>query len=295
MPTCARAVFADKVARPLGLALEHAAYGAHRIAAANMIRAIRAVSIERGRDPRDYALCAFGGNGPVFACAMARELGMRRIVVPPAPGLFSAFGLLYADVEHHYGRTFRRLLRQLDLGALNEAWDHLIDSGARTARRPRASPPRGCASSGRPACTTRGRPSTSPCRCPWARSIRPRSPALEEAFGQEHERTYGHRAGPEEPVELTEIRVIGQGIPERPLTPQAFDLAADDRRRPLAATARLLRPGDRLARHPGHARGPPSRRPTTAPASSRNTTPPASSRPARAPSLDDAGNILIRI
>ena len=104
-------MFEDKVARPLGLSLEHAAYGAHRIAAANMIRAIRAVSIERGRDPRDYALFAFGGNGPVFACAMARELGMRTIVVPPAPGLFSAFGLLYADVEHHYGRTFRRLLR----------------------------------------------------------------------------------------------------------------------------------------------------------------------------------------
>ena len=52
--------------------------------------------------------------------------------------------------------------------------------------------------------------------------------ALEEAFGQEHERTYGHRAGPEEPVELTEIRVIGHGVPERPLTPHALDLACDD-------------------------------------------------------------------
>jgi N-methylhydantoinase A len=52
---------------------------------------------------------------------------------------------------------------------------------------------------------------------------------LEEAFGQEHERTYGHRAGPEEPVELTEIRVIGQGIPERPLTPQVLNPVPDDR------------------------------------------------------------------
>ena len=92
-----------------------------------MIRAIRAVSIERGRDPREYALCAFGGNGPVFACAMARELGMRRIVVPPAPGLFSAFGLLYAEVEHHYARSFRRLLRELDRIALARAWDELAD------------------------------------------------------------------------------------------------------------------------------------------------------------------------
>ena len=51
---------------------------------------------------------------------------MRRIVVPPAPGLFSAFGLLYADVEHHYGRTFRRILRQMDFDVLNTAWDELV-------------------------------------------------------------------------------------------------------------------------------------------------------------------------
>jgi N-methylhydantoinase A len=126
----ARAVFAERIARPLRLSLEHAAYGAQRIASANMMRAIRAVSVERGRDPRDYALCAFGGNGPVFACTMARELGIRKVVVPPSPGLFSAFGLLYADIEHHYGRTFRRLLRTIDLGLLNEAW-HGIERQAR--------------------------------------------------------------------------------------------------------------------------------------------------------------------
>ncbi len=91
-----------------GLPLAEAAYGAHLIAASNMMRAIRAVSSERGRDPREYALFAFGGNGPLFAAGMARALEMTRVVVPPAPGLFSAFGLLYADVEHHYVRTWRR-------------------------------------------------------------------------------------------------------------------------------------------------------------------------------------------
>src|SRR4029077_10511690 len=102
------AVLQEKIAGPLGLPLEHAAYGAHQIAAANMIRAIKSVSSERGRDPRQFALFAFGGNGPLFACGMARALGMTRIVVPPSAGLFSSFGLLYADVEHHYSRTFRR-------------------------------------------------------------------------------------------------------------------------------------------------------------------------------------------
>jgi N-methylhydantoinase A len=226
--TLAQRVFEDRVARPLGLPLEQAAYGAYRIAAATMIRAIRAVSIERGRDPREHALCAFGGNGPVFACGMARELGMRRIVVPPAPGLFSAFGLLYADVEHHYGRTFRRLLRQMDLGALNGAWDELmaearaqLEAEGFSRVRMRIQRQASLHYQGQSFDLTVPVRDGALDRAALAR--------LEEAFGQEHERTYGHRAGPEEPVELTEIRVIGQGIPEHPLTPQALDLIPDDR------------------------------------------------------------------
>ncbi|MEE8279365.1 MAG: hydantoinase/oxoprolinase family protein, partial [Alphaproteobacteria bacterium] len=88
----ARAVFEDRIAKPLGLSVEHAAYGAHQIAASNMIRAIKSVSTERGRDPREYALFAFGGSGPIFGAGMARELRMKRIMVPPSPGLFSSFG-----------------------------------------------------------------------------------------------------------------------------------------------------------------------------------------------------------
>src|SRR5262249_37968950 len=115
-------IFEAKVARRLGLPLAEAAYGAHVIAASNMMRAIRAVSSERGRDPREYALFAFGGNGPVFAAGMARQLEMRRIVVPPAPGLFSSFGLLFADVEHHYVRTWRRRARSVEPSALGEVF-----------------------------------------------------------------------------------------------------------------------------------------------------------------------------
>ena len=84
------AIFQERIADPLELELAHAAYGAHQIAVSNMIRAIRAISSERGRDPRNYALFAFGGNGPLFAAGMAMALNMRRIVVPPFPGLFSS-------------------------------------------------------------------------------------------------------------------------------------------------------------------------------------------------------------
>src|ERR671936_879446 len=121
----ARRIFEARIAQPLGMPLEHAAHGAHLIAASNMIRAIRAVSSERGRDPREFALFAFGGNGPLFACGMAAALGVRQIIVPPCAGLFSSFGLLYADVEYHFSRTFRRVLREADLAAIGEAWDAL--------------------------------------------------------------------------------------------------------------------------------------------------------------------------
>ena len=86
-----------------------------------MIRAIKAVSTERGRDPRDFALVAFGGNGPLFAAGMARALGMTRVVVPPSAGVFSAVGLLASDVEVHLSRSWRRLTRGLDPAALEAA------------------------------------------------------------------------------------------------------------------------------------------------------------------------------
>ena len=214
----ARTVFRDKVAAPLGLALDRAAHGALQIAASNMMRAIRAVSTERGRDPRRYALFAFGGNGPVFAATMAQALSMKRIVVPPSPGLFSSFGLLYADVEHHYSRTFRRLLGAVDLAELNRVWDGIaaeaLDQLAAegfTAKRARI----------RRSAKLHYQGQTYELTVPA-----PEGPLdaaaiahLEAAFADEHERTYGHRAGPDEPVELVTIAVVGHGLDEGPRVP----------------------------------------------------------------------------
>ena len=214
----AKAVAALKarIADPLGLPVEEAAYGAHRIVASNMIRAIRAVSTERGRDPRGYTLVAFGGNGPVFGAAMARALDIGRVVVPPAPGLFSSFGLLTADVEHHLSRTFRALLRGLDKAALNAAWDALA---ADAMRRLAADGYGGAAARIERHASLHYQGQTYELTVPV-----PDGPlddaalaALEEAFGAEHERTYGHRAGPEEPVELVTLRVLGRGA--RPAAP----------------------------------------------------------------------------
>ena len=220
----ARRVLEATIAAPLGLSLAHAAYGAHQIAASNMIRAIKAVSTERGRDPRDYALFAFGGNGPLFAAGMAEALQMKRIVVPPSPGLFSAFGLLYADVEHHYSRTFRRLLDSVDPQELAEAWNRLV----REAMEQLAAD--GFSSNHmriRRAANMhyQGQSFELTVPVPDDPVDIPALHHLAEAFGQEHERTYGHRAGPEEPVEIVNIQVVGQGLPDRPRVPGRLSLS----------------------------------------------------------------------
>ena len=211
----ARWVFEEKVAKPLAISVEHSAYGTHQIAASNMIRAIKSVSTERGRDPREYTLLAFGGNGPLFAAAMAEALRMHRVVIPPSPGLFSSFGLLRTNVEYHYSRTFRRLLRNVDLTRLNEAWDRLVldardqlsadgFSEARIRIRRTAS------------MHYQGQSFELTTPVPGGTLTEENVAIMEEAFGQEHERTYGHRAGPEEPVEIVNIQVVGEGIPDRP-------------------------------------------------------------------------------
>jgi N-methylhydantoinase A len=165
----ARLIFAEKVANPLRMTIERAAHGAFEIATSNMIRAIKAVSTERGRDPRDFALFAFGGNGPLFAAAMASALGIARVVVPPSAGLFSSFGLLYADLEHHYSRTLRRLLRGANLAEIGAPG---IRSRARRkpSSRPKVLSDRVHALSVRQRCITRARPTSLWCRCRTVRS-----------------------------------------------------------------------------------------------------------------------------
>ncbi|MFQ5971709.1 MAG: hydantoinase/oxoprolinase family protein [Alphaproteobacteria bacterium] len=222
----ATAVFEEKIARVLDLSLAEAAYGAHQIAASNMIRAIKAVSSERGRDPREYGLFAFGGSGPIFGASMARELSMRQVVVPPSPGLFSSFGLLYADVEHYYTRTFRTLLREVDLRQLNELWGQMetealeqLATDGLTGEQVHL----------RRTASLHYQGQTHELTVPVSEGpLDERSlAALEEAFGQEHERTYGHRAGADEPVELVNMQVVGRGMPDRARRPTGIPSESD--------------------------------------------------------------------
>jgi len=257
----ARRVFADKVAKPLGMSVDAAAYGAHLIAASNMIRAIKSVSTERGRDPRAFSLFAFGGNGPLFAAGMARSLGISRVVVPPSAGLFSSFGLLYADVEHHYSRTFRRLLRKADLGEIERAWAEL---GRQAIAQLAAEGFQGASAQLRRAAALHYHGQSYELTVPM-----PEGPIdaamvahLEEAFGQEHEKTYGHRAGPDEPVELVSIQVVGQGlrvgggVPERVKPSRAEPAPPPPRRAYFGDAGWLETPIVRRSDLTGERRGP---------------------------------------
>src|SRR5204863_8064616 len=94
-----------EVATPLGLGRETAARGILSILDHNMVGAVRLVSIERGHDPRDFTLVAFGGAGPLHGCSLAALLGITRVLVPPAPGVLCADGLLAADLKAEFSRT----------------------------------------------------------------------------------------------------------------------------------------------------------------------------------------------
>jgi N-methylhydantoinase A len=259
----ARAAIAERVARPLGISVEEAAYGAHLITASNMIRALKAVSSERGRDPREYALVAFGGNGPVFAAGMAEALHIPLVLIPPSAGVFSSFGLLYAEVEYYFTRTHKRLLRRATPEEIQATVDAL-ESEARVRLGEDGFDPDHIEI--RRSASLHYQGQSFELRVPLmaGRPDRAALAALEEAFGAEHERTYGHRAGVDEPVELVSLEVIGRGIPE---TPRAASAAAaslapdvtitDQRRRAYFGAARgwleaeLVNRSDLAAPHGG--------------------------------------------
>lgn len=110
----------------LGMPIQQAAYGIYQVANAAMTRAIRAVTTERGRDPREYALIAFGGAGPIHAADLASSLGMKQVCIPLFPGLFSALGLMMADLRYDYVQSIPGRLDSLAVHELKQRYDALV-------------------------------------------------------------------------------------------------------------------------------------------------------------------------
>lgn len=203
-----------EVAGPLKLSLEDAAWGVHRVANATMARALRAVSTERGRDPRSLHMLAFGGNGPVHAATLARLLDIRHLLVPPVPGLFSALGMLFPEVEHHYVRTCKQRVDRLDLDALEAIFASLEKEGAQALAAEGFTPDQ---QRFERLVDLRYAGANSELTLPFPSTAA--GDVLRDHFGRAHEEQYGYRSD-EESVETMSVRVIARGgtasqVPER--------------------------------------------------------------------------------
>lgn len=125
----AEAAILDKVGNPLGLGAVEAAQGILRIAVTAMSHAVKAVTTERGLDAGDFAMVAYGGAGPLHACNIAREMGIRKLIIPRSPGHFSAFGMLFSDLRYDYVRSRFMRLTDADFADIEAIYAELETEG----------------------------------------------------------------------------------------------------------------------------------------------------------------------
>lgn len=202
-----------EVADPLGLSVEEAAQGVLDVANANMERALRVVSVERGHDPREFGLVAFGGAGPLHAPKLAAELDVPRVLVPRTAGVLSALGLLVSDVAYDYSTSRVRPWEEVapaDLASTfaefeEQGRDRLAAEGFEgDARFERAVDLR-----------YRGQSFDLTVPMPNGDLEQEDLDAVADRFHEAHERRYGH-ASPDEPLQLVTIRLRARGEVEPP-------------------------------------------------------------------------------
>jgi N-methylhydantoinase A len=115
----------ETVAKPFGISVEEAALGIVRIANSNMLNALKLISVRKGYDPRDFALVAFGGGGPMHATPLAKELGIKKVIIPVAASVFSAWGMLMTDLRQDDIQTFNIRLDKMDYNLINSQWNKM--------------------------------------------------------------------------------------------------------------------------------------------------------------------------
>lgn len=199
----------NRVAQPLGLDAVAGAAGIVRIVNSKMAYAIRAVTVQRGLDPKDFALLAFGGAGPMHACDIAAELGIPAVIVPMAPGAFSALGMLLSNVRRDLVRT--RLIRSehADPQELEDTFAEMEREGAETlAEEVPGSPVRH-----ERAMQMRyvGQEYTVRVPVPAGQLTPERMSELRQEFDRLHDQAYGHSSATE-PTEIINLRVTAFGL-----------------------------------------------------------------------------------
>ena len=204
----------QRCAQPLGLGIVAAAHGIVEIANAAMTNALHLVSVQRGHDPRDFALIAFGGAGPLHANRLAAELHVPLTVVPSSPGITSALGLLATDLVHDYSRTLHRPTMAVDPQEVEQGFQVLEGEGRRVLEQDGV-PPGNIAFRRYLEMRYAGQSFELTIPAPASGLRDGQLRATVEAFHREHHRAYGF-AAPEEPTELVTLRVAAVGRMPRP-------------------------------------------------------------------------------
>lgn len=205
----ARAGLAERVAGPMGADLEGAGRGVFDVLVAKMVGALREITVEKGLDPRDFSVLAYGGAGPMVVPLLGREMRLRSVVVPRAPSVFSAWGMLMADVVHDFSQTEIALLSELDLGALDDHFGPLVRQARETLEE------EGFAAADiridrTAAMRYHGQEHSVEVPADDLGSIE----ELAERFEERHRSRYGHAM--EDPPQIVHLRVRGTGDLEKP-------------------------------------------------------------------------------
>ncbi|MFY8038675.1 MAG: hydantoinase/oxoprolinase family protein [Bosea sp. (in: a-proteobacteria)] len=202
----ARRVILETVAKPLDLSIEAAARGILAIVDNNMMGALRVVSVERGHNPADFVLVPFGGAGPLHGCSLARLLGMRRVMIPVAPGVLCADGLLAADIKAEFSRTLPRA-GAINIAAAEAAFAELSQQAADWLQSERVADNRRVLSR---TALMRYRGQGGEVATQWHSD----TVALEAAFEAQHRALYGFTL--DAPVECVTLRVEAIGKVAQP-------------------------------------------------------------------------------
>ena len=205
----ARRIAAD-VGRRVGLDEPALAEGVVRIANASMERAIRVVSVQRGIDPRDFALLAFGGAGGMHACAIAETLGIGTVIVPRHAGVLSALGMLLADAIKDHALTILRAGDAIDAAELDALFAPLVEAAGRDLAREGFPPER---------IHVERRLDVRYAGQSYELAV-PMAPGFRDAFDRRHAQTYGY-ADPRRAIEIVTLRVVAVGRTDKPALPRA--------------------------------------------------------------------------
>jgi N-methylhydantoinase A len=207
-----------RVADPLGLSVTAAAEGILRVAVTSMAYAVRTVTTQRGHEPGRFAMIVYGGAGPLHASAIAREIGIGRVLIPSSPGHFSAYGMLFSDLRYDYVRSCFQKLAQASFESLESLYCEMEDQGRAAIARSAVTPDA--------VAVTRyadmryvGQEHAVTVALTHAMFARQDRDAIKRAFDAEHAQRYGTSA-PSEPADLVSLRVTITGTMQKPPAPR---------------------------------------------------------------------------